>query len=601
MLPPRQSRTRVRTMAPSFIDERTKTPMNADVQRVLTVPESIRRQAGQFRHQVERFVRGEWSPSGFRAYRVPWGVYEQRATGHYMVRVRIGAGLASSAQLRSIAQLSRRYGNGIVHVTTRQDMQIHDVAIENTPDVLEGLLDAGLSSRGGGGNTVRNITACPRAGLCAAERFDVTPYAIALAEYLLSFDSSYHLPRKYKIVFSGCAADCAFASVADLGFFAQDRHGARGFAVYAGGGLGPNPAVGVQVEEFIGEGEIFEVAEAVKRLFDAHGDRANKHKARLRYVLKRLGPEGFVDLYRNERAAVRRDGLEGPTPRVTTTDRPPSGEAPSVAGLPDGADATVDVLPEKGEGRYTFRLRVPLGDICAGDLLEVARLAEDYGIGAIRTTQQQNLLFPSVPQARLDALRSELGRLRMRAPAESLPEIVACAGASTCKLGLCLSRGLSGAILEKLAASPDVDAGGITIRISGCPNSCAQHHVADIALQGRARRIGDRLMPCYDIFAGGKAVKGEARLAGVVGTVPAKAVPELLAELFASDKQDSQLESLVLKYASAVESAPDGYFCDWGADQPFSPAGRRAGECGASSADATRAEDARSGRCRFAD
>ena len=558
-----------------------KTRMNADTQRVLSVPESVREGTGRFLHHVERFVRGELTATAFRAYRVPWGVYEQRAEGRYMVRVRIGAGVVSSAQLRHIAQLSRTHGNGIVHVTTRQDLQIHDVAIETTPYVLEGLLDVGLSSRGGGGNTVRNITACPRAGLCAVERFDVTPHAIALAQYLLQSDSSYNLPRKYKIAFSGCAADCAFASVADLGFFAHHRDGAKGFAVYAGGGLGPNPAVGVQVEDFVGEGEIFEVAEAVKRLFDKHGDRANKHKARLRYVLKKLGIEEFIRLYRDERAALRRDGLQDPIPQIAMTEAWSNGNAPLAAGLPDCAHATADALPEKEKGLCTFRLRLPFGDISADDLIEVARIAEEWGTGIVRTTQQQNLLIPSVPEARLDTLRSEVLRLGIDGSCQRAPEIVACAGASTCKLGLCLSRGLATAIAQKLAADPDSDAGGATIRISGCPNSCAQHSVADLGLQGRARRIGDRLMPCYDVFTGGKTTEGEAHLGEPIGTVPAKAVPDLLAELFKTGKEYSQLEPLVHKYASVAESAPDDYYYDWGADELFSLAGRGPGECGA--------------------
>ncbi|MBN1359386.1 MAG: sulfurtransferase TusA family protein [Sedimentisphaerales bacterium] len=551
--------------------------MNAYIQRVLSVPASVREQTGRFRRQVERFVRGELTPTAFRAYRVPWGVYEQRSAGHFMVRVRIGAGVVSSSQLRCLARLSRAYGNGILHVTTRQDVQIHDVAIESTPHVLEDLLEAGLSSRGGGGNTVRNITACPRAGICAAERFDVTPHAIALAEYLLQFDSSYNLPRKYKIVFSGCAADCGLASVADLGFFAHHREGAKGFAVYAGGGLGPNPAVGVKVEDFIREGDIFEVAETVKRLFDKHGDRSNKHKARLRYVLKRLGPEQFIRLYRQERTAVRQEGLEGPLPQIEATDERPTTSA--TTNVLDGSQATADIAPEKDAGLFTFRLGLPLGDLSADELVEVARLADNYGTGLVRTTQQQNLLIPSVPEERFDDLHAEIGRLGIRTSDQRSPEVVACAGAATCKLGLCLSRSLATAITKKLAENPNSTVGGTTIRVSGCPNSCAQHHVADIGLQGHARRVDGKLLPCYDVLTGGKTAEGKAQLATRIGTVPAKAVPDLLAELFAAGKIPSQLEPLVHEYES--KAIPDDYFYDWGADQPFSLAGRGPGECGA--------------------
>ena len=276
---------------------------------ILRMPESVKEDTINYRSQVERFLQGNRSAVAFRAYRVPMGIYEQRMAGIYMVRIRIGAGLAQPFQLDRIAELSKAYGNGIIHVTTRQDIQIHDVNIEDTPDVLEKLLDVGLSTRGGGGNTVRNVTACPRAGVCPKEEFDVAPYAIAAAEYLLYDRSSFNLPRKYKIVFSGCSDDCAFASVADLGFFAHTKNGVKGFSVYAAGGLGSNPAVAVKIEDFIEPKEIFEVAEAIKRLFDKYGDRSNKHKARLRYVLARTGPEEFVKLYHDEREVLKSNGI----------------------------------------------------------------------------------------------------------------------------------------------------------------------------------------------------------------------------------------------------------------------------------------------------
>jgi len=264
---------------------------------ILHIPQSVKEDTHGYRSRVKKFLDGQTSPVAFRAYRVPMGIYEQRTAGKFMVRIRIGAGLVLPHQLERIAQLSKTYGDGIIHVTTRQDIQIHEVDIEDTPDVLEGLLEAGLSSRGGGGNTVRNVTACPEAGVCPEEEFDVAPYAIAAAEYLLQDRSSFNLPRKYKIVFSGCPKDCAFASIADLGFFAHMKNGVKGFSVYAAGGLGSNPAVAAKIEDFIEAEEIFEVAEAIKKLFDKYGDRANKHKARLRYVLARVGIEEFIKLY----------------------------------------------------------------------------------------------------------------------------------------------------------------------------------------------------------------------------------------------------------------------------------------------------------------
>ena len=278
---------------------------------ILRIPESVKEDTLRYRSKVKEFLDGQTSPIAFRAYRVPMGVYEQRTAGKFMVRIRVGAGLVLPFQLERIAELAKRYGNGVLHVTTRQDIQIHEVKIEDTPDVLEGLLEVGLSSRGGGGNTVRNVSACPEAGVCLKEEFDVAPFAIATAEYLLQDRSSFNLPRKYKIVFSGCSQDCAFASVADLGFFAHKKDGIKGFAVYAAGGLGSNPAVSVKIEDFVKADDIFEVAETIKRLFDKHGDRSNKHKARLRYVLARVGIEDFVKLYQKESTFHQINGAQG--------------------------------------------------------------------------------------------------------------------------------------------------------------------------------------------------------------------------------------------------------------------------------------------------
>jgi len=551
---------------------------------VLRIPESVRRDVLGYREAVAKFLRGETKAIAFKAYRVPMGIYEQRSAGRYMVRIRIGAGLVLPYQLERIAELSKAYGSGVVHITTRQDIQIHEVDIENTADVLEGLLEVGLSARGGGGNTVRNVTACPRAGVCPREEFDVAPYAIATAEYLLQFKSSYNLPRKYKVAFSGCPADCAFASVADVGFFAHVRDGVKGFAVYAAGGLGSSPATGLKIEDFLEGCEILEAAEAVRRVFDKHGDRSNKHKARLRYVVKRLGEQEFIRLYRNERAWLSEEGLEGEVPHVRDlTSRF------GVCGSPGDGDSGAacdgrNVEAEKGEGLYSLKVRLNLGDISADDLVRVAGIAGELGGGLARTTQLQNLLITSVRRENVAKAASALEGLGVDLFGKCEAEIVACTGAATCKLGLCLSRGLAAAIKDGLGRSDSAGPGaGATIRISGCPNSCGHHCISGIGLQGRAKRIGGRLMPCYDVFAGGRTVEGDARLGEKVGTVPAKRVPEMLREAFACGwTAGAELEELVGRYSAAAgEEYPEDYFYDYGADEAFSLAGRGPGECGA--------------------
>ncbi len=536
--------------------------MSKTEEPILHIPQSVKEDTHGYRSGVKKFLDGQTSPVAFRAYRVPMGIYEQRTVGKFMVRIRIGAGLVLPHQLERIAQLSKTYGNGIVHVTTRQDIQIHEVDIEDTPDVLEGLLEAGLSSRGGGGNTVRNVTACPEAGVCHEEEFDVAPYAIAAAEYLLQDRSSFNLPRKFKLVFSGCSKDCAFASVADLGFFAHLKNEVKGFSVYAGGGLGPNPAVAAKIEDFIEAEEIFEVAEAIKRLFDKYGDRANKHKARLRYVLARVGIEEFIKLYRAERDLLKTEGLPCTTPQIRDI-------------------ASVYKVPEKSEN---VRLRLKKGDIPADDLNIVGQIAAKYGQGLIRTTQLQDLLITGITQEDVDKVHSELKKLSIDVFGDGSSKIIACAGASTCKLGLCLSRGLAEAISDKLSHNGfSADLPETTIRISGCPNSCGHHYIASIGFQGKAKRVNGRLMPCYDVLVGAKTIEGDAQLGKRIGTVPAKNIPELLTEAFESGEiKKEKLTNLIGQYSDFSSAEfPDDYYYDFGSDEPFSLAGRGPGECGA--------------------
>ena len=553
--------------------------MSSSTEPILRICETVREDTAAFRGKVARFLAGDTTPVAFRAYRVPMGIYEQREEGRFMVRVRIGAALATRPQLERMAELSRQYGNGILHVTTRQDIQIHDIAIEDTSDVLEKLLEAGLSSRGGGGNTVRNVTACSRAGVCPKEVFDVAPHAIAVAEYLLTDRSSFNLPRKFKLVFSGCPEDCAFASIADLGFFAHRKDGVDGFAVYCGGGLGSNPSIGVRIEEFVEAGDIFKVAEAAKRLFDSRGDRAHKHKARLRYVLGRVGADEFVKLYRAERDELESAGLPYEAPEIRDIDsRYASTEAPEgdIAGV-------ANVSPDKTPGRVTLRLWLTNGDISADDLVKVARVAEEYGQGIIRTTQQQDILIAGIAHEDIEKATDELKGLDADVVGGVAPKVVACAGASTCKLGLCLSRNLSEAITRKLTGGDlSEQALSTVIRISGCPNSCGHHCISELGLQGRAKRVSGRLVPCYDVLVGGRTVEGDARLAETIGCVPAARIPDMLAEAMNEGIDTEKLKDLVDKYGDfSEESLTEDCYRDAGCDRPFSLAGRGPGECGA--------------------
>ncbi len=279
------------------------------MQSTYNLPDTLQEDLERFEEEVARFKQGAVGGAEFRAFRVPQGVYEERTEGSYMLRVRFPAGGLLPAQMRALASVARTYGNGVLHLTTRQDVQVHAVPLDNIHPALTALAEAGLSTKGGGGNTVRNIIACSDAGVCAQEEFDVAPYAVALTEFMLPDPLSYRMPRKYKIAFSGCPADCAGAMVNDLALFARVRDGQRGFAVYVAGGMGANCRVAEPLEEFVPAEEIHYVAEAVKHVFDKHGNRKNKHKARLRYLMADVGPEAFHRLYEEELAALRSEGL----------------------------------------------------------------------------------------------------------------------------------------------------------------------------------------------------------------------------------------------------------------------------------------------------
>jgi sulfite reductase (ferredoxin) len=559
-----------------------------DTESLLQLPDRVRQDVVGYKAEVERHLRGETNPVAFRAYRVPMGVYEHRENGHFMTRVRLGAGLVLPHQLECIAELSRKYGNGVLHATTRQDLQIHDVSIEGTVPVQQGLAAIGLSARGGGGNTVRNVTACPRASVCPHACFDVAPHAIALAEYLLAHPKSFTLPRKYKLAFSGCAEDCGYASVNDLGFFAHERDGKLGFSVYAAGGLGAQPSVGILLEPFVELPDIFAVAEAILNIFDRLGDRSNKNRARLRYVLRRLGPESFLAEYAKERQLLAREGLHGtpPKPRelaFSCLDAGPVLPPKQAPKAPDG------FLAERDPERFSQILRLSNGRIPADDLIRVANLAREFGAGVVVVTQQQDLLVPGVPGDKIEQARAAAASLSIITKRRG-PKVVACAGASTCKLGLCLSPALAEAIEQRLHGieSPSDFS---EIRLSGCPNNCGNHSLAMLGFEGRVSRHHGRLMPCYNVLAGGKLVEGETRLAERLGVLPARAVPAFVADVVKRGLITPQdLKPLVDKHSQLPSVIPEDYFVDWGQTAPFTLAGRGPGECGAGVLDIVRAD-----------
>jgi sulfite reductase (ferredoxin) len=517
-----------------------------------------------------------------------------------MLRVRLPAGAILPHQMRAVAVVSRDYGDGILHVTTRQDIQVHSVPLEGIHPALVRLSEAGLSTKGGGGNTVRNITACFDAGVCPGEVFDVSPYVAALTEFLLPDPASHRLPRKYKIAFSGCSHDCAGATVNDLGFVAGRRGGEAGFSVYVAGGMGARSRVADRLEEFVPATDIHFVAEAVKRVFDQHGNRKNRNRARLRFLVHSIGLEHFQELYHAELSELRRAGLPGLQVRaLPSRDRKsPSQEKPAAEGF--GIWRKRNVVPQKQQGYCLVHIPLMLGDIPADPLQKLADVVEAHGEGMIRTTQWQNMVIRWVPEGDLTGLHRKLAELGLaEALAPILRNTVACTGAATCKLGICLSRGLARAIADKLVRGGfDLDGlGELNLHISGCPNACGRHPIARIGMFGAARRLGGRLVPHYTVQLGGKVGEGETKLAQEAGSVPARNVPAFMVEFLEAFRRSAQFpnydafleaggrkvaEQLAADYRSVPPFEEDkNYYFDWGAETPFSLAGRGPGECGA--------------------
>ena len=531
---------------------------------ILQVSESMSDSVAEFRKKVASFLAGEIGDDEFRAFHIPMGMYEQRQLGTYMIRVRLGAGLVLPVQLVAISDIAREFTDSVLHFTTRQDVQFHGVKLENAPAILERLFEVGLSTKGGGGNCMRNITTCARAGVCPKEAFDTAPHAIAVGEYLLGKKGSYSLPRKYKITFVGCDHDCSNAGVSDLGFFARIKDGKKGFSVYGGGGLGASPQAAILLEEFVEESEVLVVAEAIRLLFEAHGDREHRHKARLRYVLRRVGEQEFASLYFKYKKTAQADTAKFSVRNFEYPKSKTYGEIPESVGY------RKNILAEKNEGFLSLVIPLTLGDISVDDLGLLAQVAGEYSQGFIHAAQVQDLVISSIPQVKIEEVFAKLKSLSFDFEINSVRKIVACTGASTCKLGLCRSQGLATAVEEKLQASC-VESLNTVVRISGCPNSCAQHHIAKIGLQGRSKKINGRAMPFYTILAFGKTGAGDVEFAQAVGVVPAKRVPDLMAEILSSKNVDFETLKIVSsKYEKLDGEIPEDFYYDFGSDKVFS-------------------------------
>ena len=551
------------------------------------LPSFFRDDLDRLGEEILRFKSGAIPAAEFRAFAAPRGIYEQREPDTYMLRARCPAGIVLPDQMRALARVSQRYGNGVLHVTTRQDIQVHRVLLDNIHPALVELFEAGLAAKGGGGNTVRNISGCSDVGVCPDEAFDISSHIVALTEALLPDPASYQLPRKYKIAFSGCSRDCSGATVTDLGFIAHVRDGAQGFAVYIGGGLGSGSRVGQLFEEFVPVSEVFRVAEAVKRVFDQHGNRKNRNRARLRFLIQEIGLPKFRELYQSELAGIiQPTGVTEASKDLVRHLPVPDTTEPALAGFELWAKR--NAVPQKQADYNLVQIPLPLGDIGADRLRQLADVVERCGQRELRATQWQNFVLRWVHTQELPSLHQSLVALELASvDTPVLRNLVACSGASTCRLGICLSRGLSKAIRERISSlGVDLDSlGDLRIQISGCPNSCGRHQVADIGLFGVSRRLHGHMSPHYVLQLGGRMDEGRSRLAEGEMPVPAKNIPSLVSELLLAFQRSPQCpdfdafleaggralaDQLAIEHQSlpSFEENCDGYI-DWDATKPL--------------------------------
>lgn len=501
---------------------------------------------------LERYERGEMSPDDFRRFRLVRGIYGQRQQGAQMVRCKVPQGILLARQMERMADVAERYSRGLGHVTTRQNVQFHFVKLADCPAAMADLAAVGLTTREACGNTVRNVTACEVAGVCPGEAFDVTPYGDAITRHFLRREPFFDLPRKFKIALSGCAHDCAQGGIHDIGLIAALRDGgqsesARGFRVLAGGGLSTRPAAARLLEEFVPADEILVVCEAIAWAFWRHGNRENKSRARLKYVILTRGWDFFVSEYRKALAEERaRTGGRIPIEIGAPEGAPPAPPAPAGGDAPAAWRAT-NLRAQKQAGFFVVVVRLTRGDVTAAQLRALARIARPHGDGSARTqAHDQNLVLRWIPESHVGAVYEELRAAELAAAgAATIVDTTACPGAETCQLAYTTSRDLALDVSARLTnvsplgttvggpgrAAAVSAAGDARIKISGCPNSCGRHHIATIGWHGGVKRVGDGIVPVYQLHLGGGVDAGGARFGRQIVKVPARRVSDAVLRL----------------------------------------------------------------------
>jgi sulfite reductase (ferredoxin) len=565
----------------------------------------------KFEDGVRRYLAGEIDDDVFRVFRLNQGIYGQRQGGHHqMVRVKIPHGRVEPDQLEMLGYVAETYSRGWGHLTTRQNVQFHFVALEQTPEVLRLLASVGLTSREACGDTVRNVAGCHLAGACPYEVLDITPWAQATTDLFLRNPIAQRLPRKFKINFSGCATDCGQAMFNDVGVIAVNRplpDGSvePGFRVFMAGGLGANPHPALALEEFTSREDLLPTIEAILRVQDHYGNRDNKLRARMKWLVDTMGIDELRErIFKERRFLPASATYPGGVPAVVAE----RGDAPAGMGTEVSADGglagaatpvefrglspfaqwdVANVVRGRANGTVSAYAYARLGDITTDQFRSLAQVQREFH-AEVRITNRQNFVLRGLTEDQLPALHERLAEISMaEAGAELARDVVSCPGADTCNLAVTQSRGLADDIGVALEKAGLAEVGGVRVNISGCTNSCGQHHIADIGFVGIERRAHGRAAPGYHMLLGGRVGNMEIDFGEKAVKLPAKRASEAVVRVvgrFADERAAGETFSEWLGRSGgaaavgttlkdldefpAPEEAPD-FYVDFGETGPY--------------------------------
>src|SRR6266480_4104423 len=571
----------------------------------------LEREFDDFDTRAAKFMRGEESEDQFIGFRLKQGVYGQRQPDVQMIRVKLPFGGVTPEQMEAFGEVAERYAPmGKGHITTRQNFQFHHIPLPDAAEVIRMISDSGLSSREACGNTVRNVTGDPWAGVTEGELYDITPYAGAFVRYFVRNEVCQLLPRKFKVAFTATDQDRAVTLIHDLGFIPRIRDGVRGVEIRTGGGTSIMARVGATLFDFVevDNGDYLKVSEAVLRVFDRREElRANRMRARIKFYIDKIGIDAFREVIEEE---LRGDWVAerdfDPDPLLFVDDE--AANAPDIPISPGsqngdnrGFDSFVaaNVRPQRQQGFSTVEVKVTRGDLTPEQFRGLAAIMRDHTGGYARTSIQQNVVLRWVRDESVYDVWQRLGELGLDdAGADEITDVVSCPGTDSCKLGITSSMGLNQAISERLAAMDVADEGTrrVRIKMSGCPNGCGQHHIGNIGFYGASIKVGERTIPAYIPHLGGNGSGATRYGERLKLRLPAKRVPDAVERWlrhYESERADGEnfndfvdrvgvkeFEGLVEDLAMPIEFslATLDQFVDWSRAEPYKVE-RGEGEC----------------------